>query len=57
MTDTTPANVLPSAARDILVNASRVADPSARLIAIDEAIDYVKLRFPKFFHPTPLFKD
>ena len=47
-----PVDVLPREARDMLVSASQVRDEHARRIAIDAAIDYVKLRFPKYFKPN-----
>lgn len=48
-----PTSVLPREARDLLVSASQVASPHERRVAIDAAIDYVKLRFPDSFHPAP----
>lgn len=48
-----PCKHLPREARDMLISATRVVDPHARVVAIDAAIDYVKLRFPMYFQPTP----
>jgi hypothetical protein len=48
---------LPSDARDQLIAATRIEDPTLRRIAIDAAIDRVKLRFPSYFHQTPLHKE
>jgi hypothetical protein len=47
------ANQLPPAARDLLVRASQVRDPRERRIAIDAAIERVKVRFPDCFQPIP----
>lgn len=47
------ANVLPKEARDHLINATKVRDERQRRIAIDAAIDYVKLMYPRFFKPQP----
>ena len=49
-----PSLHLPREARDMLISATRVAQPQQRLAAIDAAIDYVKLRFPMYFKPQPL---
>lgn len=48
------AVLLPKEARDALVQASQVEGEQARRVAVDAAIDYVKLCFPHFFHhPKP----
>lgn len=52
-----PATTLPREARDMLVSASQVRDERSRRIAIDAAIDYAKLRFPKYFKPTQPIKE
>jgi hypothetical protein len=48
-----PCLHLPREAREVLISSTRVADPHARRVAVDAAIDYVKLRFPMCFQPTP----
>jgi uncharacterized protein YhdP len=48
---------LPSDARDQLIAAARIEDLTLRRIAVDAAIDKVKLRFPEYFHQTPLNKE
>lgn len=49
-----PCNQLPADARNMLVRASQIPDVHGRRIAIDTAIDFVRLSFPTFFrHPQP----
>jgi hypothetical protein len=48
-----PCKLLPPEARGMLISATRVQDPMQRLVAIDNAIDKVKLHYPMYFKPTP----
>lgn len=52
-----PVAILPKEARDLLIAATRVRSEHARRIAIDAAIDTVKLRYPNYFQPTPSIKE
>lgn len=52
-----PCMLLPKEGRDMLIAATQVRDQHNRLVAIDAAIDYVKLRFPHYFHPQPAIKE
>jgi hypothetical protein len=49
--------LLPREARDQLIAATRIRDEHKRRVAIDAAIDSVKLRYPSYFQPTPAFKE
>jgi len=37
----------------MLISSTRVQDEKDRRVAIDAAIDYVKLHFPQYFKPQP----
>lgn len=49
-----PSNFLPKEARDILIQASQEPNASERRVAIDAAIDKVKLLYPQYFRHNPL---
>ena len=49
--------VLPTEARNRLISAARIKDEHQKRIAVDAAIDYVKLRFPSYFQPTQPIKE
>lgn len=44
--------LLPPDARSMLIRASRTPDERERQIAIDQAADEVRRRWPQFFHPN-----
>lgn len=43
------SGLLPEQARETLIRASKVENERDRRVAIDRAIDDVKLRFPQYF--------
>lgn len=45
---------LPQEAREKLIRAAATRGEFARQVAIDSAIDFVKLNWPSFFRFTPL---
>jgi hypothetical protein len=51
------AKILPKEARDLLITASRIKDDHQRRIALDNAIDNIKFKWPTFFQPPPSIKD
>ena len=47
-----PSFLLPRDARDLLMRAARTPGDRERQIAIDEAADEVRRRWPEYFHPN-----